>query len=85
MVTATVVKNGNAHYTNYKLTSGSTTFSLYCSSGAQYAFLEQFAGQEITLELAPCNWNNKTYWAGCVLSVITEDGKVINTLNFDNN
>lgn len=59
--------------------------TLYCSSGKQYGFLKQFAGQEVTMELAACNWNNKTFWAGCVLSVITEDGKVVNSLNFDNN
>ena len=40
-------------------------------------------GQEITIELALCNWNSKTYYAGCVISVITEDGKIINTLNFE--
>ena len=85
MVKATIEVQSTPYYTNIKIKSGSTTVSLYCSSAAQYKFLEQFAGQEVTLELAPCNWNNKTYWAGCVLAVITEDGKVYNTLNFDNN
>ena len=73
------------YYTKCNLTDGTNNVTLYCSSAKQYSFLKQFAGQEVTLELAACNWNNKTYWAGCVLSVITEDGKVINTLNFDNN
>ena len=85
VVKATIEVQSTPYYTNIKIKSGSTTVSLYCSSAAQYKFLEQFAGQEVTLELAPCNWNNKTYWAGCVLAVITEDGKVYNTLNFDNN
>lgn len=82
---ATVKIVETAYYTNIKLTDGQTEVSLYCSSAKQYGFLKEFAGQEVTMELAACNWNNKTYWAGCVLSVITEDGKVINTLNFDNN
>lgn len=82
---ATVIEEGNAHYTNMKLTDGTNTVSLYCSSAKQYGFLKQFVGQEVTLELAACNWNDKSYWAGCVLSVITEDGKVVNSLNFDNN
>ncbi len=83
---ATVVFNETAYYTNCQLTGeGVDKVTLYCSSGKQYGFLKQFAGQEVTLEIAACNWNNKTFWAGCVLSVITEDGKVINTLNFDNN
>ena len=80
---ATVKITSTQYYSNIKLTSGSTTVSLYCSSAKQYAFLEQFDGQEITIELAACNWNNKTYYTGCVLAVITEDGKILNTLNFD--
>ncbi|MBE6585331.1 MAG: hypothetical protein E7645_02250 [Ruminococcaceae bacterium] len=83
---ATVNFEETAYFTNCNLTDANgTKVTLYCSSGKQYGFLKQFAGQEVTLELAACNWNNKTFWAGCVLSVITEDGKVINTLNFDNN
>ncbi len=70
-------------YGSITINDGDASFSLYHSGATQYAFLEQFAGQEITLEVAACNWNSKTYWRGCVLSVITEDGKVINTLNFD--
>jgi hypothetical protein len=83
---ATVNFQETPYYTNCNLTDASgNKVTLYCSSGKQYGFLKQFAGQEVTVELAACNWNNKTFWAGCVLSVITEDGKVINTLNFDNN
>ena len=70
-------------YGSITINDGDASFSLYHSGATQYAFLEQFAGQEITLEVAACNWNSKTYWRGCVLSVITEDGKVLNTLNFD--
>lgn len=83
---ATVVFNETPYYTSCHLTAaGVDKITLYCSSAKQYGFLKQFAGQEVTIELAACNWNNKTFWAGCVLSVITEDGKIINSLNFDNN
>ena len=58
-------------------------FSFYCSGAGQYAFLNDYVGQEITIEVAACNWNNKTYWVGCVLAVRTADGKVLNTLNFN--
>ena len=86
VIKATVVFNETAYYTNCNLVDADgTKITLYCSSGKQYGFLKQFAGQEVTLEIAACNWNNKTFWAGCVLSVITDDGKVINSLNFDNN
>ena len=86
VIKATVVFNETAYYTNCNLVDADgTKITLYCSSGKQYGFLKQFAGQEVTVEIAACNWNNKTFWAGCVLSVITEDGKVVNSLNFDNN
>ncbi len=83
---ATVVFNETPYYTSCHLTAaGVDKITLYCSSAKQYGFLKQFAGQEVTIELAACNWNNKTFWAGCILSVITEDGKIVNSLNFDNN
>ena len=85
VVKAIVNFEETAYYTKCNLTDGNNNVTLYCSSAKQYGFLKQFAGQEVTIELAACNWNNKTFWAGCVLSVITEDGKVVNSLNFDNN
>ena len=83
-LTATVTVEETAFYTNIYLTSGGTTLRLYCSSANQYGFLKAFAGQEVTVEVAACNWNDKSYYTGCVLSVITDDGKVYNELNFTN-
>ena len=84
VVTATVVQEGNGYYTNLKLDVGNgNKISLYCSSAGQYSWLQDFVGQEVTLELAPCNWNDKGYWASCALAVYTEDGKILNTLYFD--
>ena len=79
---ATVEFTGGGYSTNVNLVSGSDKISLYCSGAGQYSFLQQFAGQEVILEVAACNWNSKTYWRGCVLAVRTADGKVINELNF---
>lgn len=69
-------------YTNIELTEGDTKVSLYCSSANQYNWLKDFAGTEVTLEIAPCNWNDKKYYRGCVLAVYTDNGKVVNNLNF---
>lgn len=69
-------------YTNIELTNGDTKVSLYCANANQYNWLKEFAGTEVTLEIAPCNWNNKTYYRGCVLAVYTDNGKVVNNLNF---
>lgn len=83
IVKATVSVVESTYYTNIKLVDGDTSVSLYCSSANQYAFLQQFKDQEVTVELVPCNWNGKNYYAGCVLSVTDADGNVVyNTLNF---
>ncbi len=82
VVKATVDLVETQHYSTIKLTDGATSVSLYCSGAGQYSWLKPYAGQEVTLELIPCNWNGKTYYAGCVLAVRTADGKVVNQLNF---
>ncbi len=83
VVKATVNVVETAYYTTISLIDGDTKLSLYCSSAGQYGFLKAFANQEVTLEIAPCNWNNKNYYVGCVLAVYTEDGKILNELNFN--
>ncbi len=80
----TVQFSKTAYYSNVDLIAGDTKIGLYCSSANQYAWLEQFNGQEVTVEIAPCNWNSKNYYRGCVLAVRTADGKVVNGLNFEN-
>lgn len=72
-------------YTLYTLISGDVSVNLYCANGKQYSFLKPYVDQEITLELVPCNWSSKSSYPGCVLSVITDSGKVYNTLNFKTN
>ncbi len=84
IVKATVNLVENAYYTSIELKDGGTTLGLYCSGAGQYSFLKDFAGQEVEMEIAPCNWNDKKYYRGCVLAVYTEDGKVLNELNFNN-
>ena len=80
---ATVEVEEAQYYSKIKLTNGTTEVSLYCSSANQYNWLKAYAGQEVTVEIAPCNWNDKTFYAGCVLAVRNADGsKVVNELNF---
>ena len=82
---ATVLVEESAYYTNIFLSDGTTKVRLYCSSASQYNWLKAFAGQEVTVEIAACNWNSKNYYTGCVLSVVNADGtKTLNTLNFNN-
>ena len=83
VLNATVTVEEAQYYTNIYLTDGNgTQLRLYCSNAGQYSWLKAFAGQEVTVEVAACNWNDKNYYTGCVLSVVTEDGKIFNELNF---
>lgn len=60
--------------------------SFYHKSPRQYSFLAKYNGQTVTLEVAPCNWNDKAYWRGCAIAIILPDGtKIVNQLNFENN
>jgi len=72
------------YYTNIELLSedGSTKLGLYCSSAKQYNWLKEFAGTVVTVEIAPVNWNDKTYYRGCVISATDGEKTLINNLNF---
>lgn len=86
VISGTVELIETSFYTSMKVVAtDGTTVNLYMSGAGQYSWLQAYKGQEITMEIAACNWNNKNYWRGCVLAVRLEDGtKVYNTLNFDN-
>ena len=86
VVTAKVekVSKQQGSYTNVTFYVGNVL--LYSGNAGQYGWLEQFFAEgetsaTLTVELALCDWNAKGL-KGCVLSVITEDGKVYNELNF---
>ena len=80
---ANVTVEETPYYTNIYLTDANgTQLRLYCSNAKQYNWLKVFDGQEVTVEVAACNWNDKDYYTGCVLSVVTEQGKIFNELNF---
>lgn len=83
-LTVTVEVVEATYYSNIYIVDGDTKIPLYCSSSSQYSWLKAYNGQTITVEVAPCNWNEKTSYRGCVLAVVNEDGtKVLNTLNFN--
>lgn len=75
------------YYTQLKLEgSDGTQLNLYCANAkSQYSWLTEYANQTITLEIAVCNWNGKTYYVGCVISATIDGEKIINSLNFDIN
>ena len=83
--TMKVTVDGTSNGYAYVLTNadGSASITLYASGKGQYSMLQDYVGQEITVEIAACDWNSKGY-KGCVLAIILPDGtKIINTLNFN--
>lgn len=55
----------------------------YQSSSNQYAWLNEYLGQTFKAEIALCNWNSKSKFKVCVLSITLEDGtQIYNELNF---
>ena len=83
VVSATVKVVDAQYYSNIYLVDGETELLLYCSSANQYSWLKAYNGQTVTVELAPCNWNSKGSYRGCVLAVRNADGsKTCNELNF---
>lgn len=84
VVTGQISCVSSAYSTNYYVGTGDKKVSLYSASGAQYAWLSEYVGQNLTIEIAMCNWNGKTYYRGCILSITTESGETVyNQLNFN--
>ncbi len=76
----------NYYYTNTYITDGTNSILLYSSSnGGEYSWLNAYAGQTITVEIAPCNWNDKTSYRGCVLAAYVDGEVIYNELNFTSN
>ena len=86
VIKATVTYTETAYYSSLNVVAADgNKIALYMSGAGQYSWMKDYYGKEIMLEVAACNWNDKTdYWRGCVLAIRNEDGsKVYNTLNFD--
>ena len=82
IVTGTFVLVKSGYSEVYYLTDGTNEIMLYASGASQYSWLGDFVGENVIIEVALCDWNAKGL-KGCILAVYTEDGKVINSLNFN--
>ena len=84
VVTAIFNIEDKVHYKTLSLKDpdGTTFLSLYCSGDGQYSWLKPYAGQTLTMEVTVCNWNGKTYYAGCVIAVTVDGQRIVNSLNF---
>ena len=64
--------------------NGGKSLALYASGVGQYKWLTDLGlDKTVRMEVALCNWNNKTTYKAYVLAVYLEDGtKVVNPNNF---
>ena len=83
-ITVTVVQTGNGYYTGVAVNANGASMTVYCSSSGQYEWLMAYVGQEVTLEVALCNWNCKGYKIA-VLAAYVDGVKICNNLNFNVN
>ena len=82
IVSGTIYREGENYSTKYFVKNGDNKFLLYSGNKIQYAWLDDYIGADLTIELAVCDWNNKGN-KGCVLSITTADGtKIVNEYNF---
>ncbi|MBO8414517.1 MAG: hypothetical protein IAC78_03495 [Firmicutes bacterium] len=79
-VTATITKGED--YIPYKINDGNKSLQTYQNSSSQYAWLDSYVGKEVTLEVALCNWNSKSAFKICILSVTDGTNTSYNTHNY---
>ena len=81
-----VIKYETNYYTNYELSddaTGTHYLTLYAANKSQYAPYEVFIGKgEVTVTVMLCNWNSKTPYKGCLISVTDGSTSVLNDYNF---
>lgn len=84
-ISTTFKKVETNYYSNLYVTDGTNDIICYCSNGkSQYGWIMELdLTQTFTVELAPCNWNSKSAFGVCIISVTDSTGhKVLNEYNF---
>lgn len=78
-VVKAILNKPTSTWGTYELQAGDFKLQTYQGSSKQYEWLNPYAGQELTYEVAICNWNGKANKL-CIISVTDAEGnKVINT------
>lgn len=87
VITAGLEFVATKNYSNAYLKDGDNKMQLYCTNAAgQYQWIKSYVDDTKTyaMEVAVCNWNNKSKYKACLLSITDSNGnKVMNTLNFN--
>ena len=86
VVEGKVTKVDAQFYSNIYLSdpNGTDSIQFYTNNASQYTnMLGDYIDQTITMEVALCNWNSKSAYALCGIAVVTENGKIHNSINFN--
>lgn len=87
VITAGLKFVSTKNYSNAYLKDGDSEMRLYCTNASsQYQWINSYVDdtKTYTMEVAACNWNNKSYYTACLLSITDSNGnKVMNTFNFN--
>lgn len=77
-VTATIKLVGSGNSAQYKLLGedDEKMFSFYSGNASQFDWLSAYKDQTVELEVAIVNWNNRTYYRGCAISIIVDGVRV---------
>ncbi len=87
VITGTLVFVSSTYYSNLYIANGTDSsaedyiqLGVYCSNAAtQYGWLSEYDGDTVTMEVAPCNWNSKSYYRFAILSITDAGGnKIVN-------
>ena len=86
VTTCYLVKSASQYSTNYYLSNQdkSKQYLLYAGSGSQYSDFESFATgtTELTVTFMLVDWNTKSEYRACLVSVTDGTNTVLNSLNF---
>lgn len=82
VATGKVIKDAQTYYTNYYFGTAKNNIQFYAANGNQYSMLDNYLDEDVTIEFVFTDWNNKSSYRICLISIITDEGKVINDYNF---
>ena len=79
VVKASIQKTPGQRSSTVRIYVGETSIMCYTNSGKEYDWAQDYFDQEVTLEIALCNWNKKSFYKCNILSLTDSTGnKIVN-------
>ena len=82
-VSATFKKvEGTNNRSTWHIQTNDADLELYASDVSQYDWLAPYVGKTVSVDLALCNWNKKSFYKAAILSVTDGNKTVYNTYSY---